>query len=98
MVPLSFFTVHPTTSISFLHLLIQCAFRCHRARLRIIKQRGLMAEKERERRELEELERLIEGLHTAFMKELLVIRAQTGMRAKLARKYVAYCIYVFNAP
>jgi hypothetical protein len=45
-----------------------------------------VAERERERRELEELERMIEGIHGEFMKELLVIRAQTGIRGKLARK------------
>lgn len=67
-------------------LIIQCAFRCYRARMRVVKQRMLYAEREHERRELDALEKSIEGLHDAFMTELLVIRAQTGIRGKLARQ------------
>lgn len=66
-------------------LIVQCAFRCYRARMRVVKQRLLFAERERERREVELLEKSIDGIHDHFMTELLVIRAQTGVRGMLAR-------------
>jgi hypothetical protein len=68
-------------------LTIQCAFRCYRARKRVRKQRRLLEEKEKERKELQALEASITGLHDRWMKELMAIRAQTGMRGYLARRY-----------
>eukprot|EP00981_Chlorochromonas_danica_P009812 scaffold2831_cov249-Ochromonas_danica.AAC.13 len=66
-------------------LVIQCTFRCYHARQRVIQQRAILAEKEQERREIEELEQMIDGLHESFMTELMVIRAQTAIRGRLAR-------------
>lgn len=66
-------------------MVIQCIYRCHRAKKRVAKQRILMAEREQERRENAELEKLIEGFHESWLQELLAIRAQSGVRAHLAR-------------
>lgn len=68
---------------------IQCAYRCLRARRRIVKQRKVVEEREREKRELQELEDSIQGLHERWMHELMAIRAQTGVRGMLARRYVS---------
>jgi hypothetical protein len=68
-------------------LMIQCAFRCHRAKKRVLKQRRLVEEREKERKELQELEDSIHGLHERWMQELMAIRAQTGVRGLLARRY-----------
>ena len=67
-------------------LIIQCAYRCFRAKKRVARQRILMAERELERRENEALEKLIEGFHETWMQELMAIRAQSGIRAHLARQ------------
>lgn len=65
---------------------IQCRVRCRQARAKANKRRQIREDEERERREFEELELSLEGLHEDFMKELLVIRAQKGARSMLARK------------
>lgn len=67
-------------------LIIQCAFRCHRARKRVEKQRMIVGERVRERLEMEALEKSIVGFHEEWMQQLLIIRAQTGIRGMLARK------------
>lgn len=43
-------------------------------------------ERERKRKQLEELDAKIEDIHSSHMNDLLAIRVQTGMREKLARK------------
>lgn len=73
-------------------LIIECSFRCFRARKRVRNQRVLVADREKERRELKALEDSLEGLHGQWMQELLVIRAQTGMRGHLARMYVPFLL------
>jgi hypothetical protein len=67
-------------------LRIQCAYRIHRARQRVARQRTLFAERARELAELRALEESLEGLHGEWMQELLVIRAQTGFRGHKARE------------
>jgi hypothetical protein len=64
---------------------IQSLLRMRLGFLRVRRQRLLKQERERERVELEELEASLEGLHEDFMHELLVIRAQNGVRAMLAK-------------
>ncbi len=65
---------------------IQSIFRMRLGRIRVNKQRLLAAEREREKRELDVLEASLEGLHEDFMMELMVIRAQNGIRGMLAKK------------
>jgi hypothetical protein len=67
-------------------LVVQCAFRCYRASKRLANQRLLVGEKVKERLEMETLEASVLGLHGEWMHELMVIRAQTGIRGMLARK------------
>lgn len=66
-------------------LVVQCAYRCYRAKKRVAQQRILYGEKVKERQEMAELERSIAGMHEDWMQQLLVIRAQTGIRGLLAR-------------
>jgi hypothetical protein len=65
---------------------IQGRARIYLARKKANKKRQLREEEERERREFEDLELSLEGLHEDFMKELLVIRTQKGVRSMLAKK------------
>jgi hypothetical protein len=65
---------------------IQGRARIYLARKKANKKRQLKEEEERERREFEDLELSLEGLHEDFMKELLVIRTQKGVRSMLAKK------------
>jgi hypothetical protein len=67
-------------------IIVQCAFRIYRAKKRVGKQRLLVAEREKERKEIEMLEASIQGLHSRWMDELMAIRAQTGVRKMLAKK------------
>ena len=67
-------------------LKVQCRVRQNIARLRAQQRRQIKADEERERREFDELEQSLEGLHEDFMTELLVIRAQTGIRGMIAKK------------
>lgn len=64
---------------------IQSLFRMRLGRLKVHKQRQLVVEREKEARELEVLEESLVGLHEDFMQELLVIRAQNGVRGMLAK-------------
>jgi len=66
-------------------LKIQCRVRQRQAAHKAQTRRQLKADEERERREFEELELSLEGLHEDFMTELLVIRAQKGVRSMLAK-------------
>jgi hypothetical protein len=75
-------------------LKIQCRARVYLARRKARRKREIKEEEERERREFEDLELSLEGLHEDFMNELLVIRAQKGARSMLAKKYVP-CPRVF---
>lgn len=75
---------------------IQCSYRCVRARRRVIKQRKIVEERDREKRELQELEDSIQGLHERWMHELMAIRAQTGVRGMLARRYVFTHIFCLS--
>lgn len=67
-------------------LVIQCVYRCYRAKKRVAQQRILVGEKVKEREEMAALEKSIAGMHEDWMQQLLVIRAQTGIRGLLARK------------
>ncbi len=67
-------------------LKMQCRARIYLARKKIKHRRKLREDDERERREFEDLELSLEGLHEDFMKELLVIRTQKGVRSMLAKK------------
>ena len=69
----------------FCHKQIQCRVRQRQAVHKAQTRRQLKADEERERREFEELELSLEGLHEDFMTELLVIRAQKGVRSMLAK-------------
>jgi hypothetical protein len=69
-------------------VVIQCAYRCYRAKKRVAQQRIVFGEKVKEREEMAALEKSIEGMHEDWMQQLLAIRAQTGIRGMLARKYV----------
>lgn len=40
---------------------------------------------EKERKEIEELEKMVEGMHSSWLTELFAIRAQSGVRAMLAK-------------
>lgn len=64
---------------------IQSLFRMRLGRLKVQKQRQLVVEREKDARELEVLEESLVGLHEDFMQELLVIRAQNGVRGMLAK-------------
>jgi len=68
---------------------IQCIYRIHLAKKRMIKQRAIVMEQRQEKAELMELEKSILGYHQSWMQELLAIRAQTGIRGMLARKEFA---------
>jgi hypothetical protein len=78
-------------------LKIQCRARVYLARRKARRKREIKEEEERERREFEDLELSLEGLHEDFMNELLVIRAQKGARSMLAKKYVR-CSRVVLSP
>lgn len=69
-------------------LVIQCMVRCHKAWMIVKKKRQVVDDRLREQREFEELEASLQGLHEEFIHELYHIRAQTGARALLAKKYV----------
>lgn len=73
---------------------IQSLFRMRLGRLKVQKQRQIALEREKEQREFEELENSLAGLHEDFMKELLVIRAQNGIRGMLAKGCVFSSISV----
>lgn len=67
-------------------LKIQCRVRANQARAKAQARRQIKADEEKERLEFEELELSLEGLHEDFMTELLVIRAQKGVRSMIAKK------------
>jgi hypothetical protein len=67
-------------------LKIQCCARQRFARKKAAHRRQMKLDEENERREFEELELSLEGLHVGFMHDLMVIRAQTGARGMLAKK------------
>jgi hypothetical protein len=79
-------------------LKIQCRARVYLARRKARRKREIKEEEERERREFEDLELSLEGLHEDFMNELLVIRAQKGARSMLAKKYVFLYLCVALSP
>jgi hypothetical protein len=63
------------------------------AKNRIKKVRLEYKEKIQLKLELDELEKQVEGYHEHWMLELLAIRAQTGARGMLAKKFV-YFLYL----
>lgn len=65
---------------------LQGFFRMIEAKRAVVRRRERLAEEERERSEYEKIEESLEGMHAAWMRELLAIRAQKGVRAMLARK------------
>ena len=77
-------------------IIIQCAYRMYRAKKRVSKQRAIVMEKRQELAELDELEKNLQGYHQSWMDELLTIRAQTGIRGMLARKYVFCCLLLIS--
>jgi hypothetical protein len=66
--------------------IIQRYFRGYFTRKKVAELLVQFRERQRLERELRDLERALEGLHGNWMKELLVIRAQTGIRGHLARE------------
>lgn len=67
-------------------IILQCIYRIHLARKKIIKQRAIVTEQRQEQAELSLLEASLAGYHQSWMEELLAIRAQTGIRGMIARK------------
>lgn len=64
---------------------VQSLFRMNHGKKATQKKRWQKAQQDREAAEYEEVERSLDGLHEDWMTELMVIRAQTGARAMLAK-------------
>ncbi len=70
-------------------IILQCSYRTHLAKKKVIKQRAMVMERRQEQAELAALEASLAGYHQSWMEELLAIRAQTGIRGMIARKEFA---------
>lgn len=67
-------------------IIIQCIFRIHLAKKVVAQKRSEYKERQTFLREMEELEKSLVGIHDEFLHDLNVIKAQTGIRAYLAKR------------
>lgn len=65
---------------------IQSMVRWRQSRKIVAEKRAQWAERERKRKQLEDLENRIEDIHSSHLSDLLAMRVQKGVRGKLAKK------------
>jgi hypothetical protein len=65
---------------------IQSMVRWRQSRKIIIEKQAQCAERERKRKQLEDLDNRIDDLHSTHLNDLLALRVQKGVRGKLGRK------------
>mmetsp|Transcript_20794 Transcript_20794/g.29896 ORF Transcript_20794/g.29896 Transcript_20794/m.29896 type:complete len:1152 (-) Transcript_20794:76-3531(-) len=66
--------------------MIQSIVRMRNARKIVNMKREQFLERERKRKQLEELDNKLDSIHSSHLNDLLALRVQQGMRGKLARK------------
>jgi uncharacterized membrane protein YcjF (UPF0283 family) len=67
---------------------IQSMVRWRQSRKIIAEKKAQWAERERKRKQLEDLENRIDDIHSSHLNDLLAMRVQKGVRGKLGRKWV----------
>jgi hypothetical protein len=73
---------------------IQGMYRQWKARKIVNKKRAEYAERERKRKQMEELDARLDDIHSSHLNDLLAVRVQQGVRSKLARKSVFDSIFL----